>query len=171
MAANAMLLLTLIVAASPVLGIVVDLRSIPGADPTGQQDSSPAINAELRKQCAASYAESASYGTIPTGKYGALAVVPVDVTLDLSDGKYRMDSPLVINGTVACTGTIVIEDGTFLAGPSLGSLGNSSFIITVLQYWSGLGVRGERLHDYTSLPQRSLLTTLSGPCHKLIRLH
>ena len=102
----------------------------PGSDPTGQRDSSAALNAAIRALCDAT----------------ADSPAPRDVVLDLQGGIYLLDSPLVVNSTVRCSGTLRIRSGTLLASVALGSLGsNHSFLVTVLDYWGGLGVSLEQL--------------------------
>ena len=71
---------------------------------------------------------------------------PLDAVLDLQGGIYLLDSPLVVNSTVRCSGTLRIRSGTLLGSAVLGSLGsNHSFLVTVLDYWGGLGVSLEQL--------------------------
>lgn len=81
-------------------------NAIPGADPTGQRDSSTALNAWLRALC----------GKEPKGS----RVAPTERVLDLSDGLYLLDAPLLIDSTVNCTGPLRVRGGTLLAGPQLG---------------------------------------------------
>ena len=101
-----------------------------GSDPTGQRDSSAALNAAIRVLCDAT-ADSPG---------------PRDAILDLAGGVYLLDSPLAVNSTVRCSGTLRIRSGTLLGSAALGSLGsNHSFLVTVLDYWGGLGVSLEQM--------------------------
>lgn len=101
--------------------------AIPGADPTGQNDSSIALNLYVRALCAA-------------------AAPLQEVALDLGFGVYRMDEALAINSSVSgCSGTLRIRSGTLLAGPPLGTRGNHSFLVTVLGYWTPGGVELQQL--------------------------
>jgi hypothetical protein len=103
--------------------------STPPGDPAGHRDSSVALNAELRRLCN------------DDSDALQLAGIPRDVTLDLRGGVYRLDAPLVVNSSLRCTGTLHIRGGTLFAGPGLAAHGaNHSFLVEVLDYWSGLGV-------------------------------
>lgn len=131
-------------AAATTASAVKSVAAIPGADPTGHNDSSAALNAFVRQQCgAAAAAAPAGVGLA----LGALSSAPVDVSVDLGGGLYRMDAPLVINSSVPCTGMLRIHDGTLFAGPGLQrfAASNESFLVTVLDYWNGLGVSLDRL--------------------------
>jgi len=118
----------------PVLLVSVCLTAvaavgIPGTDPTGGNDSSAALNNYIRDLCV-----------------NTSAIWPRDVVVDLAGGVYRLDAPLAINASITgCTGVIRITGGTLLAGVGLGGHGNSSFLVTVLNYWGGLGVTLERI--------------------------
>lgn len=100
------------------------LAEIPGTDPTGEKDSSPALNAYLRKLCNGTDLPS---GPRPRG--------PGMRDLNLESGIYRMDSPLVIDSTVRCHGPVRVRDGTLLAGPGFG---DDRFLVeSVGPYWGG----------------------------------
>ena len=101
----------------------------PGSDPTGQTDSSAALNAAIRTLCEAT----------------ADGPAPRDAVLDLAGGIYRMDAPLAVNSSLRCSGMLRIKSGTLLASAALAQLGNHSFLVTVLDYWGGLGVSLEQL--------------------------
>ena len=102
----------------------------PPGDPTGQRDSAAALNAELRRLCN-------DGAPVLSGLEG----IPRDVTLDLRGGVFRLDSPLVVNSSLQCTGVLHIMGGTLFAGPGLAAHGaNHSFLVEVLSYWHGLGV-------------------------------
>ena len=102
----------------------------PGSDPTGRTDSSAALNAAVRALCEAT----------------AAAPAPRDAVLDLAGGVYLMDAPLAVNSSLRCSGMLRIRSGTLLASEALGRLGaNHSFLVTVLDYWEGLGVSLEQL--------------------------
>mmetsp|Transcript_56472 Transcript_56472/g.126090 ORF Transcript_56472/g.126090 Transcript_56472/m.126090 type:complete len:392 (-) Transcript_56472:571-1746(-) len=128
----------LVIAASSVAGATVHP---PGADPTGRTDSSFALNAEIARLCAASvvFRPLASY---------AISAVPADAELDLGGGVYRLDSPLLANTSVPCTGRLRITRGTLLAGPGLAFHGNWSFLVAVVGYMNtpALGVTLEKLN-------------------------
>lgn len=113
--------------------------SIPGADPTGRVDSSAALNAAIRSLCNGTVFLEANVNTY------AVPSIARSVVLDLEGGVYRMDAPLAVDRTVRCTGKLRVRDGTLLAGQPLGKLGNHSFLVTVLEYWGGLGVSLEHL--------------------------
>lgn len=84
---------------------------IPGSDPTGQVDSSAALNTHLRSRCNA---------TNPDGRGPKGAVAPAPVVIDLAGGIYRLDSPLRFDAaTVKCVGPVTVRDGTLLAGQRL----------------------------------------------------
>jgi hypothetical protein len=80
---------------------------------------------------------------------------PRDAVLDLNGGVYRLSEPIAVDPTVACSGTLRIRDGTLLADEALANhrvpsesnpLGtNHSFLVTVLDYWNGLGVSLEKI--------------------------
>ena len=59
-----------------------------GSDPTGRRDSSAALNAAIHALCDAT----------------ADSPAPQDAVLDLQGGVYLLDSPLVVNSSVRCTG-------------------------------------------------------------------
>lgn len=111
--------------------------AIPGADPTGRNDSSAALSAYVVAQCRASVHVSTAEPWM----------LPQNVDVDLAGGVYRMDAPLSINGSAPCSGTLRIHDGTLLAGPGLAAYAatNESFLVTVLDYWTGLGVSLDRI--------------------------
>ena len=85
-------------------GSMLHAADIPGADPTGKTDSAAALNRAVRAACDAS----------ATGRRGAVA--PVGVVLDLGAGLFRLDNPLIIDGTVNCSGPVRVRDGTLVAG-------------------------------------------------------
>eukprot|EP00756_Hemistasia_phaeocysticola_P046565 Hpha_TRINITY_DN20353_c0_g1::TRINITY_DN20353_c0_g1_i1::g.138225::m.138225 len=78
---------------------------IPGADPTGVNDSSAALNAYVAALC-----EGVSSSPVPR-----------DISVDLGGGVYRMDAPLALSRDLTCTGMIRVHDGTLLAGAGLAS--------------------------------------------------
>jgi hypothetical protein len=125
-------------AASPSLGGDSPLSSrfaAPPGDPTGQRDSSAALNAELRRLC--NEPPPAALSLVSAGLEG----IPRDVTLDLQGGVFRLDSPIVVNSSLKCTGVLHIRGGTLYAGQALAAHGtNHSFLVEVLEYWNGLGV-------------------------------
>ena len=93
-----------------------------GADPTGVNDSSLALNREIRRLC-------------------AVALPRQNVELSLENGIFRLDESLTINSSVVgCSGKLRISDGTLVAGPNLSGRGtNSSYLLMALGYWaSGL---------------------------------
>ena len=118
--------------------LLASCGTIPGADPTGVADSSAALNKAIRVLCNATRVS-------PLG-----AVVARDASLNLASGVYRLSAPIVVNASVACTGVLRIHDGTLLADSSLADHRvpsesnpagtNHSFLVTVLDYWNGLGV-------------------------------
>jgi hypothetical protein len=125
-------------AASPALGGDSPLSSrfaAPPGDPTGQRDSSAALNAELRRLC--NEPPPPALSLVSAGLGG----IPRDVTLDLQGGVFRLDSPIVVNSSLKCTGVLHIRGGTLYAGQALAAHGtNHSFLVEVLEYWNGLGV-------------------------------
>ena len=113
---------------------------IPGADPTGRNDSSAALNTAIRSMC------NATAGTAMVDGSAMLLPVARDAVLDLSGGVYRLDAPLAVDSGVRCTGMLRVRGGTLLAGEALGTRGsNHSFLVTVLSYWAGTGVSLEQL--------------------------
>ena len=86
------------------------IRGIPGADPTGQRDSSAALNAALRELCR---------DENPHAIHPRMERAPVERVLDLSSGVFRLDTPLAFDSTVTCTGPVRVRGGTLLAGPAL----------------------------------------------------
>eukprot|EP00937_MAST-01D_sp_MAST-1D-sp2_P005467 g5467.t1 len=126
-------------------GSIPNAGSIPGADPSGRFDSSAALNTAVRSLCNATAAAAATAVGASAG--AALTIMaPRDAVLDLAGGVYRMDAPLVIDSTVRCSGKLRVRGGTILAGDALGALGaNHSFLVTVLEYWNGLGVSLEHI--------------------------
>ena len=122
--------------------------TIPGADPTGVVDSSAALNAAIRVLCNATCVPSEHRG-------GVGHSAPITVNLDLEGGVYRLTQPIAVNSTVACTGKLRIHDGTLLADPTLAEYrgapagavdsANHSFLVTVLDWWNGLGFTLDRV--------------------------
>eukprot|EP01065_Artemidia_motanka_P007453 TRINITY_DN1370_c0_g1_i3.p2 TRINITY_DN1370_c0_g1~~TRINITY_DN1370_c0_g1_i3.p2 ORF type:complete len:409 (+),score=120.09 TRINITY_DN1370_c0_g1_i3:56-1228(+) len=106
------------------------------ADPTGATDASAALNLAIRKLCPLQP---------PKHQTGLWDAAPRDQVLDLESGRYRLDSPLVVNASTPCAGVLRIQRGTLVAGEALGGHGNSSFLVTVTGYWSGLGVSLEQI--------------------------
>jgi hypothetical protein len=131
------------------------VEAIPGADPTGERDSSAALNAQIRALCNATCDPIGGHDACKSSPRTAMGTAPRDAVLDLQGGVYRLSAPIAVDSTVACSGTLRIRDGTLLADISLADhrvptkgnpLGtNHSFLITVLDYWNGLGVSLEHI--------------------------
>ena len=120
--------------------LVAAHATIPGADPTGRNDSSGALNTAIRSLC------NTTTAAVLVG--GGAMPLPVarDAVLDLEGGVYRLDAPLAVDSSVRCTGMLRVRGGTLLAGEALGTHGaNHSFLLTVLSYWGGTGVALEQL--------------------------
>ena len=56
---------------------------------------------------------------------------PRIVVLDLASGIYRLDSPLLFDRNVSCTGPILVQQGTFLAGTGLNA---DRFLVEAVEY-------------------------------------
>ena len=105
--------------------------TIPGTDPTGAKDSSKALNAYIRQLCAEDN---------PLNIDAHAVRAPRVVVVDLSSGIYRLDSPLIFDRNVSCTGPILVREGTLLAGTTLGF---DRFLVEAVEYI------GERLVGMT----------------------
>ena len=129
--------------------VLAAFGTIPGADPSGAADSSVALNKAIRRLCNA----TGSAGVSPLGTVGG--AIARDASLDLEGGIYRLAAPIAVNASVVCTGMLRIHGGTLLADPSLADHRvpsesnpagtNHSFLVTVLDYWNGLGVTMENI--------------------------
>eukprot|EP00041_Stephanoeca_diplocostata_P015989 m.310998 g.310998 ORF g.310998 m.310998 type:complete len:358 (+) comp20216_c0_seq13:110-1183(+) len=132
----------------PVMTLVVvivstqgySLQHIPGADPTGVNDSSAALNRAIRNICNATAMHTESSTLLGVDR------VPRDAVLDLGGGIFRLNAPIAVDDTVVCTGVLRIMRGTLLADERLADMGgNNSFLVTVISYWNGLGVSLEQM--------------------------
>ena len=83
-----------------ILYVVSCTATIPGADPTGVMDSAEALNAYLRKLCTEDN---------PSKLRPHAVRAPRIVVLDLASGIYRLDSPLLFNHNVSCTGPVLVR--------------------------------------------------------------
>jgi len=123
-----------------VLNVIHAMDFIPGADPSGHADSSHALNVYIRAICTNTTTRTSMHFGM-----NALSLRARDATMNLEGGIYLLNAPITVNSTVNCTGMLRIQGGTLLAGPKLNTHGNSSFLVTVLQYWNGLGVSLEKM--------------------------
>ena len=133
----------------------------------GRNDSAT-FNAYLQHVCngTASWLPRGSATDVP---------VPRDVVVDLTGQVLWLDAPILIDHTVNCSGVLRIRGGTFAALPALATAPtNHSFLVEVLDHWTGLGVYfeqnvfasnhiGVRLHLTRAYRSRCLAFPVAAP--------